>query len=236
MQILTIKKQNLISRLRHDFLSTMLHELKRPLYTLKICISYFSNPGTFNKETMSSIVSQAKKEIDNLSSYFSKLRELSFNDMSGIPVNITEIDLKEVLSGAIAKVHKPVDKELKLTLECPDNLKIMGDQVYLSDMFVNLFENSLKYSDASLAISIICESQIGCTKITISDTGWGIPKLEQRHVFSRFYRGKRAVRQQLPGIGLGLSYVSQIVLAHKGTLKLQSRENEGTVFEITIPN
>lgn len=236
MQILTIKKQDQISRLRHDFLSTMLHELKRPLYTLKICISYFNNPGSFKKETMDSIISQAKKEIDNLTSYFSKLRELSSNDMSGIPVNITKIALKEVLSGAIAKTHKPVDKELKLTLECPDNLYIMGDQVYLSDLFVNLLENSMKYSDASLVISIICKSQIGYIKITFSDSGWGIPKSEQRYVFARFYRGKRAVHQQLPGIGLGLSYVSQIVLAHKGTLKLLSKENEGTMFEIIIPN
>lgn len=236
MQILTIKKQDLISRLRHDFLSTMLHELKRPLYTLKMCISYFSNPGTFDKGTMDSITDRARNEIDNLSSYFSKLRELSFNDMSGIPVNMADIDLKKVLSGAIAKIHKPAGKELELTLECPDNLNITGDKVYLSDMIVNLLENSVKYSDSSLTIAIKCESQTGYTRITISDTGWGIPKSEQRCVFARFYRGKRAVRRHLPGIGLGLSYVSQIVLAHKGTLKLRSKENEGTVFEIIIPN
>lgn len=236
IQILTIRKQEQVSRLRQNFISTMLHELKRPLFTLKMCISYLCNKGFVNDPVkMEAIISQSRNEVDNLSSYFSKLRELAFNDMSGIPVNISRLNLREVLSNAIAKVHKPADKVIDIELQCPDDLDMDGDKVYLSDMAVNLLENSIKYSDSPLSIRIGCEAVEHSVKISISDTGWGIPRSERKNIFNRFYRGKRAIDHKLPGIGLGLAYVYQIVLAHQGTLKLRSKENEGTTFEIVIP-
>lgn len=72
-------------------------------------------------------------------------------------------------------------------------------------------------------------------KIQIDDNGWGMSKKEQKRMFKRFFRGARAINEKLPGIGLGLAYVQQIVLAHQGSLYFKSTLGKGTSFEIIIP-
>lgn len=236
IQIITIKKMDMVSRLRQDFISTMLHELKRPLYTLKMCMSFLGNQKNIqNNERLQPILVKSKDEIDNLSSYFSKLRELSFEEMSAIPVNIKLIKLKEIIAGAIEKVHKPENKHVNIITSCPDDCLLHGDKIYLSDMFINLMENSFKYSDTEVTVEIECIENDNQIVIRVTDDGWGIPASEIKNIFFRFQRGKRATKDKLPGMGLGLSYVQQIIKAHKGRITVSSILDKGTIFEITLP-
>lgn len=120
IQVVTIRKQNMIAELRQNFIATMLHELKRPLFTLKMCISSLGFSKLDNEKIKMELLNQSRNEIDNLSSYFSKLRELSSNETSGIPVNITKVNLSKILNECTSKLHIPTEKDVTFTLFCDE--------------------------------------------------------------------------------------------------------------------
>jgi len=236
-QILTIRKQRHIEAIRREFLHTMIHELKRPISTLKMCVSFMGNERMMqDEESKQKILNSSYNELDNLTSYFSKLRDITFSDTEEIPLVKSRFALRGLMEECISKQNVPSDKEVRMNIVAKDDLEIQADRMHLANIVCNLLENAIKYSVGAVTIRIDYQMREDkMVQITVADNGIGIAKADQRYVFDKFYRSESVKDKAIPGIGLGLSYVKLLVEAHGGSISLDSMEGEGTTFTIVIP-
>ena len=236
-QILTIRKQRHIEAIRQEFLHTMIHELKRPISTLKMCVSFMGNERMMQDvESKQKILSSSYNELDNLTSYFSKLRDITFCDSTEIPLVKSRFSLRSLIEECIGKQNIPSGKEVRMEIVAKDDLEIRADRMHLANIVCNLLENAIKYSREAVTIRMDYRMrEDGMVQICVADNGIGIAKADQRYVFDKFYRSESAKDKAIPGIGLGLSYVKLLVEAHGGSISLDSTEGEGTTFTILIP-
>ena len=236
-QILTICKQLHIEAIRQEFLHTMIHELKRPISTLKMCVSFMGNERMMQDvESKQRILANSHNELDNLTSYFSKLRDITFSDSAEIPLVKSRFSLRSLIEECIGKQNIPSGKEVRIEIVSEDDLEIWADRMHLANIVCNLLENAIKYSREAVTIRIGYQQRTdGLLQITVADNGIGIAKADQRYVFDKFYRSESAKDKAIPGIGIGLSYVKLLVEAHGGNISFDSTEGEGTTFTIVIP-
>ena len=225
-QILTIRKQRHIEAIRQEFLHTMIHELKRPISTLKMCVSFMGNDRMMQDgESKQKILSSSYNELDNLTSYFSKLRDITFSDSTEIPLVKSRFSLRSLIEECIGKQNIPSGKEVRIEIVSEDDLEIRADRMHLANIVCNLLENAIKYSREAVTIRIDYQMREDrMVQISVEDNGIGITKADQRYVFDKFYRSESAKDKAIPGIGLRLSYVKLLVEAHGGRISLDSRE------------
>ncbi len=236
-QILTIRKQRHIEAIRQEFLHTMIHELKRPISTLKMCVSFMGNERMMqDTESMQRILASSHNELDNLTSYFSKLRDITLNDVAEIPLVKSRFSLRSLIEECIGKQNIPCGKEVKMEIVAANDVEAWVDRMHIGNIVCNLLENAIKYSREVVTIRIDYQQRTdGLLQITVADNGIGIANADQRYVFDKFYRSETVKDMAIPGIGLGLSYVKLLVEAHGGTITFESIEGQGTSFTILIP-
>lgn len=236
-QIKTILKQRKIDEMRKNFVNTMIHELKRPVQTLKMCVSFLNNKSMRTDErAMDEVVKDAMFELDNISAYLAKVRDMTRADYEHTPLHIRTFDLRETIEKLIRLCNAPADKKVKILprFEMETTL-VTADPVHLANIISNLIENAIKYSGAAVEIKIDCILRDHKLILLLSDNGIGIPQAEQGRVFDKFYRGVHLPDRNIPGIGLGLSYVKLLTEAHHGTISLTSHPGKGTIFTLQIP-
>ena len=219
--------QKKVDKMRGDFVHTMIHELKRPVQTLKMCVS------VLNDDVMAETV---KEESDNLTAYLNKLREV-IRAEEHIPLQISKFDIHAMLSHLTDVFRKNKQKEVVVSLDYQRSSdKMQGDGEQLRNVVSNLLENAVKYSGDFVNIDITCrDTPTGEVAISVSDNGIGISPEEQSRVWTKFYRSNAYPNMMQPGIGLGLSFVDMIVKAHGGRKTLQSEVGKGTKITIMIP-
>lgn len=236
-QIRTILKQYKLDELRKGFVNTMIHELKRPVQTLKMCVAFLNNRRMRKDEQMmDEVVKDSMFELDNLSAYLVKVREMTRADDEQTPLSVRSFNLSETLEKLLRLTVIPADKHVRFeTRLTPDPLWITADPVHLTNSISNLVENAIKYSGNEACIRISASLEEGRLVIQVADNGFGISPQDRLHIFDKFYRSEQMVGRGLPGIGLGLSYVKLMVEAHGGTVGVESILGKGSVFTIEIP-
>ena len=236
-QIQTILEQRKVDELRRSFVNTMIHELKRPVQTLKMCVAFLNNQTMRTDERMMDVVVQdAMFELDNLSAYLNKVRELTRADNEHVALSVRTFDLVAMIQKLIRLNNAPTDKVVRFETHFKEkSLLVLADPVHIANCLSNLIENAMKYSGGEVCISLDASLSNNRLYISIKDNGIGIPIQEQGRVFDKFYRAHNIPDSNLPGIGLGLSYVKLMIEAHGGTIVLQSQPGKGTTFTIEIP-
>lgn len=234
-QIKTIVKLTRLDKMRNSFIMTMIHELKRPISTLKMSVSGIENEKMLADEEMKGeLMSSTRTALDNLSAYFSKLRDITFNNVEQIPLNITKFKLCGLVDHVISSVAVPGGKIVKFENNVDSEFEVSADRSHLFNIINNLIENSIKYSGDDVEIRVDAHSVENGITFTVSDTGNGISDSDLKKIFERFYRGG-ASTTDIPGMGLGLAYVKLLTEAHGGTVTVMSRKNEGSSFIINMP-
>lgn len=236
IQIKTILKQRRIDELRKSFVNTMIHELKRPVQALKMCVAFLNNKTMrTDEQAMDEVVRDSISELDNLSAYLQKLRDMIRADDKQTQLSLSTFDLKPVVEKLIRLQHSHEDKQISFETHLADNLLVTADPVHIANIISNLIENAIKYSGTSVHICVECALHHHQLTLKVSDNGIGISTSDQGHVFDKFYRGSNLPDHFIPGIGLGLSYVKLLVDAHRGSISLSSQLGRGTTVEINIP-
>lgn len=234
-QIRTIVKLTRLDKMRNMFVGTMIHELKRPISTLKMCVSGFENDKLMEDDQLrKELTGETRMALDNLSAYFSKLRDITFNNVEQIPLNVSQFNLSELVDGAIKSITVPSAKEVTFENCVPKNIRISADSTHLSNILTNLIENSIKYSGNAVSVIISAESMADGVCISVTDNGNGISSDDKSKIFNRFYRGN-ASATDIPGMGLGLAYVKLLVDAHAGEISVESVDGAGSSFTIKLP-
>lgn len=234
-QIKTIIRLSRLDNMRNSFITTMIHELKRPISTLKMCVSGLDNKQMVDDpEIRKELLSETRTALDNLSAYFSKLRDITFNNVEQIPLNIQSVNLHDLFDTVAAATIRPSGKDVVVHNEIASDIVVSADRSHFYNILNNLVENAVKYSGDSVEIKASANADKGEVVLSISDNGNGIPSGDLKHIFQRFFRGKASVGEQ-PGMGLGLAYVKLLVKAHGGEILAESTLGQGTCFTIKLP-
>lgn len=235
-QIKTILRQRRIDEMRKNFVNTMIHELKRPVQTLKTCVAFLSHRELCaDPQAMEEVIHDSRAGLDNLSAYLQKLRDMTRADDGQAQLTVTTFRLREAVDNLVLLQQSATDKQTSFEVRIDPSLMVRADRLHFSNIISNLLENAVKYSGD--AVHIVIEAAVTDARLTLSvaDNGIGIPLAEQARVFDKFYRSASLLDPAVPGIGLGLSYVKLLTEAHRGTVTLRSRPGQGTTVTVSIP-
>lgn len=232
LQIQTITRQQRINTLRQNFVNTTIHELKRPIQTLKTIVSYLQQSSPEEQE----MLNDARVETDNLTSYLQKLREVNQAETIAGSLYLSYFDFSLLVKDCVENIRKNTEKQLHIETDFSGApLSITADKIIMSNIVINLLENAIKYSGEEPVIKVYATSVDNQLFFSVSDNGIGIVPSEQNHIFEPFYRSKSSYVTSLPGMGLGLSYVKMAVEAHRGIVEVLSKPNYGTTITVKIP-
>ena len=226
-----------MDRVRTDFVANVSHELKTPLTLIKGYIETLEDKAINDTEKAGKFISIIKDHTNRLSNIIDDLLSLSELELSRDSIEISEFDLKSLIDDiALGFGHALAAKQQKLTIEPQgNNFKISADRDKIEQVFVNLIDNAVKYTNDGGRIEICLVQKKGEVVVTVEDDGFGIPREDLDRVFERFYRVDKARSRQLGGTGLGLGIAKHIVLAHKGQIRIESEVNRGTKVFVTLP-
>lgn len=234
-QIKTITRLARIDKMRSSFVTTMIHELKRPISTLKMCVSGIDSCKLMQDEKMRrELTAEMRKALDNLSAYFSKLRDIAFNNVEQIPLNVSSFNLRALVEDVANSVAIPGAKSVEIGNGVPEGIDLSADRAHMMNILTNLIENAIKYSGDEVCVKISAERDSTGDIICVADNGNGISKADLPKIFDRFYRGNTK-NADVPGIGLGLAYVRLLVDAHSGKIWVESDLGKGSTFFIKLP-
>lgn len=216
------------------FIQDLSYALKTPMTALK---TELEDAGSKNlsQEESRELILKVSKELDAFSQITEHLLVLSRFDDNRIVLEIKKIDICRLISGVLDSMKGMAqEKGIEVSFTSSGPIILDGDKAELQQVFMNLFDNAVKYTYRKGRIAITVRGGEGCAKIYFNDTGIGIPEDEQAYIFDRFYQagGSRGINR---GFGLGLSSVRSIVEAHKGEVIVESQPGKGTTFIITLP-
>lgn len=232
----TLKKLKEVDQSRQEFVSNVSHELKTPITSIRVLadslMSMDQAPAELYKEFMVDI----SDEIDREGKIIDDLLTLVKMDKSSPDLNIEPININALME-QILKRMRPIAKKrnIELVFESIRDVTADVDEVKLSLAFNNLVENAVKYNLEEGRVRVVLDADHKFFYVKVIDTGVGIPAELQEHVFERFYRVDKARSRETGGTGLGLAITKSIVNMHRGAIKLQSTEGEGTIFTVRVP-
>jgi two-component system, OmpR family, phosphate regulon sensor histidine kinase PhoR len=219
--------------IKKDLVVNVSHELRTPLTAIKGFTETMMEERTDRDHEYLEII---LRHTDRLMNIINDLLQLSELEAKETAVSREEVNVKALIEGVLAMFGQKLKaKDLKAELEDADGaVVIKGDPFRLEQLFINLIDNAVKYTEQG-GITIRLEKSSGDAVIKISDTGIGIPKEHLGRIFERFYVVDKSRSRKLGGTGLGLAIVKHIVTLHKGTISVSSKPYSGTTFTITLP-
>ena len=219
---------------RRRFVSDASHELKTPLASIKLLTDSILQ-NDMDAETMREFVEDIGSEAERLNRMTAKL--LSLTKVDGQPIQETELIRMAPTIRQVAKMLRPVAEKsgvtLELHLEEDSTVLITRDDLY--QIVFNLMENGVKYNHPGGTVTVTLSRNMELAKLTVTDTGMGIPEEALSHIFERFYRVDKARSRQTGGSGLGLAIVRAIVSRNRGEIRVDSQVGSGTRFYVTFP-
>ena len=223
-----------LETMRQDFISNVSHEIQSPLTSISGFAALLKKTDLPDeqREKYAEIIEIESKRLSSLSDNLLKLSSL---DNDKLPLNKQDFRLDKQLEH-IALTLEPQWSAKNLTLEADlQKLIVYGDEDLLSQVWMNLLHNSIKFTPDGGQINITLTADNESASVKITDTGAGIAPEDQIHIFERFYKVDKARDRSLGGNGLGLSLVKKIVELHGGSVAVESKIHKGTAFQIFLP-
>ncbi|MGI6255728.1 MAG: ATP-binding protein [Acutalibacter sp.] len=218
-------------QMKNDFISSVSHELRTPLTAIKgwaETLQEGADPDTAEKG-MNVII----RESERLSGLVEELLDFSRLQNNRMRLMVSRLDILAELDEAVflftdraRTEHKQLNYEETAALP-----PVYGDVDRLRQVFVNILDNALKYTDTGGTITVSSREDEGWVQVTVADTGCGIPAEHLPNVKKKFYKANQLVR----GSGIGLAVADEILRLHGGTLEIESREGVGTSVTISLP-
>ena len=215
------------------FTSDASHELRTPVAVLRAYTESLLAETGFTEDQRSSLQTMLG-ESERMQRIIGQLLTITRGQEGRYPICFEKLHLKSVCDGVVATLaDKLTEHDISLSVNMDDTLLVEADQSLLTELFLNLIENAIKYSKPGGRITVAAERREGLVEIVVKDEGIGIPEDALPHIFERFYRVD-TVRDR-SGTGLGLSIVRWIVDAHIGSIHVESQPGSGTTFRIRLP-
>ena len=219
---------------RRRWLGDINHELRTPLTVLNAELQSLEDGYLpFNTESVASL----QTEVDRLAHLVDDLYSLSSSDEGQLEYRFSEFDVRKLLQERLdAAASRMQDKSLKLSADLPDQpIPITADPTRIAQLFTNLIENSIRYTDSPGEIQVHCKATDTHVEFSIQDSKPGVPAELHKRIFERLYRVETSRNRREGGSGLGLSICEAIVDAHNGTVSAQDTKLQGLRIDVQLP-
>ena len=231
-------QQKKISEIKTDFINNMTHEFKTPIATINLALDSIKNPKIINdKEKVLRYIEMIRDENKRMHTQVENVLRISRLEKNQLDISKDIIDIHDTIEDAISHVSLLVNDRsgsIETHFEAITS-EVSGNEFHLTNVFVNMLENAIKYSKESPKIEVYTESTNKFFVIKIKDNGIGMSKVAIKLVFDKFYREQKGNIHDVKGHGLGLAYVKEIVEKHHGTVFVESEKGEGSIFTVKLP-
>ncbi len=232
----TLSKLKEADQSRQEFVSNVSHELKTPITSIRVLADSLMGMEEVPVELYREFMEDISDEIDRESKIIDDLLELVKMDKSESDLHINPISINLLVEQILKRLRPIANRQkVELILESIREVTADVDEMKLSLAISNLVENAIKYNVENGWVQVTLDADHKFFYIKVADSGIGISEDYQDRIFDRFYRVDKARSRETGGSGLGLAITRSVVLMHKGAIKLQSKENEGSIFTLRIP-
>jgi two-component system phosphate regulon sensor histidine kinase PhoR len=226
-----------LERVRRDFVANVSHEFRTPLTAIQgfsetLLAGAINDPE--NRVKFLEIIQEHSRRLARLTE---DLLMLSKMDADRLDLEIRRLSVSQFVESCVESAQRPAaEKDLRISVNLQDRLPdIAADRRRLAEVLQNLLDNATQYTPSGGQIMVSASADGNEVKITVSDTGIGIPQVDQPRIFERFYRVDVARSREVGGTGLGLSIAKHLVEVHGGRIWVESEIGQGSQFHFTVP-
>ena len=226
----TLEKNELM---RRDYMADVSHELRTPLAVLQGELEALQDGiRQSTPETLASLLA----EVQTLTKLVSDLHQLSLSDRGSLSYRKEPCNLSDVISRSLGVFrHRLQEKNLRVSVSLPETLMVFGDDARLGQLFHNLLENSLRYTDSGGEITVTAQQDDKQIRVDWSDSAPGLNDEQFAHIFERFYRSESSRNRASGGSGLGLAICDKITEAHHGQISASASPLGGVTITLVLP-
>ncbi|TCP58131.1 two-component system sensor histidine kinase BaeS [Tumebacillus sp. BK434] len=225
---------------RRRLVADVAHELRTPLSIMQLKLENAQQTG---QDVPPEMLLRLHDEVIRLGLLVEDLHVLSLAEAGRLSLDCKPLDLSARLEQIVDDVNMEAE-ENGLDMHFHSNTKpitVMADTRRITQVFINLLTNAIRYTPEGGQISVVMEDKVldrnaVYTRVSVIDTGIGIPAEELAHLFDRFYRVEKARSRHTGGTGLGLSIAHHLVKAHGGFIRVVSEPDQGTIFAVYLPS
>lgn len=231
-----LARMKILDESRNEFVSNVSHELKTPLTSMKVLADSLVGQSGVPEELYQEFMGDITAEIDRENKIITDLLSLVKMDKKAADVNISHMDINQLLEDILKRLRPIADRRnIDLILDCFRPVEADVDEVKFTLAVTNLVENGIKYNVDDGWVRVTLDADHKYFYVTVADSGMGIPEDSIDRIFERFYRVDKSHSREIGGTGLGLAITRSAIAMHHGTIKVFSKEGEGTTFTVRIP-
>jgi len=233
----TVSHEMGVLRIKSDFVSSVSHEFKTPLTSIRTLIERLQGGKVQDKAKMDQYISVIAQDTDKLTRLVGNILDFSKIEEGKREYDFVETDVAQLVSRLIQEFQKDeIRKDFLIRLLIQENIpKLTLDKEAFSQALINLLDNAVKFSPDKKEIHVHLSADEENIILEVKDKGIGIPQDEMDKIFEKFYQGKNALKRTVKGAGLGLTLVKHTVEAHGGRVSVKSKVGEGSAFSLIFP-
>ncbi|SDC26753.1 two-component system, OmpR family, sensor histidine kinase ResE [Candidatus Frackibacter sp. WG11] len=227
-----------LEQLQKEFVANVSHELKTPLTSIQGFVKAIRDKVVTDEELEQEYLNIILDEVKRLTRLVNDLLDLSQIESGQIAMNIAEYNLKDIIEQTVLNLQPQIDKKnLTINIESSDDAEfnIFLDRDRIGQVLLNLLNNAISFTPESGEIKVQIKDLGEEVKVSIEDSGPGIPEDELKYIWNRFHKVDKARTRTGNGTGLGLSIVKEIIEQHQGQIGVESKLGEGAKFNFILP-
>ena len=226
-----------LEQVRMDFVANVTHEIKTPLTAIIGYLETIQSGAITNQEETKKFIDIILKQAERLNRLVEDLLTISNIETKQTVLNFESVSLRKAIDTMLSLIEAKAElKNISVRNNVSDNFPpIMANRDRLTQIFVNILDNAVKFTPNGGEISINASESESYTVVSIQDSGIGVPKDDISRLGERFYRVDKSRSRDLGGTGLGLSIVKHLMIAHGGRMEIESQPGKGTKVSLYFP-
>lgn len=232
----SIRKEVQLAQNKAEFVANVSHEIRTPLALISMFAETLEMNRATSDEKKKEYYAIINKETHRLSGIVNKILNFSQTESGKKKLHLQPVVLNEVVAEVLHTYDFHLTKKgFGYSVIAPEQVRVLADKEAVTEILVNLVDNSIKYSPDAKQLTVTLSTQNGFGCLAVTDQGAGISAADQKHIFDKFYRVSSGNLAKSRGTGLGLTLVKQLVDQQRGKISVQSAVGQGSTFTVHLP-